>query len=62
MRMCILSNAEHALGGHAEEGCTVLTFAIVAFADTPDTALAGWDKAGDLQKLPYGIGIGEPSP
>jgi len=43
------SNAERALGGHLEEGCTVLTFAVVVLADTPDANLAGWDAVGELK-------------
>ena len=30
------SNAKQAIGGHLEEGCRVLTFAIVVLAETPD--------------------------
>jgi hypothetical protein len=43
-----LSNTEHALGGHLEEGCTVLTFAMIVIADTPDVEIAGWDRVGSL--------------
>lgn len=32
-----------AMGGHLEEGCEVLTFALVAIAETPDAELTGWD-------------------
>jgi predicted DNA-binding protein with PD1-like motif len=32
-----------AMGGHLEEGCEVLTFALVAIAETPDVDLTGWD-------------------
>jgi predicted DNA-binding protein with PD1-like motif len=32
-----------AMGGHLEEGCEVLTFALVAIAETPDADLTGWD-------------------
>ncbi len=42
------SNTEHALGGHLEEGCTVLTFAVIVIADTPDVEIAGWDRVGSL--------------
>ncbi len=42
------SNTEHALGGHLEEGCTVLTFAVIAIADTPDVEIEGWDRVGSL--------------
>ena len=43
-----LSNTEHALGGHLEEGCTVLTFAMIVIADTPDVEIVGWDRVGSL--------------
>ncbi len=33
-----------AMGGHLEEGCEVLTFALVAIAETPDADLTGWDS------------------
>jgi hypothetical protein len=42
------SNTEHAMGGHLEEGCTVLTFGVVVLADTPGADLAGWDRVGEL--------------
>ncbi|MBA2520994.1 MAG: DNA-binding protein [Chloroflexia bacterium] len=32
-----------AMGGHLEEGCEVLTFALVAIAETPGADLIGWD-------------------
>ena len=32
-----------AMGGHLEPGCEVLTFALIALAETPDTDLTGWD-------------------
>jgi len=39
------SNTEIAMGGHLEEGCTVLTFAIVTMIDTsaPALEMATWD-------------------
>lgn len=43
-----LSNTERAVGGHLEEGCRVLTFAMVIIADTPDVVLRGWDQVGTL--------------
>lgn len=43
------SNTERAMGGHLEEGCTVLTFAIVALAETPDVEFAEWDRVGALR-------------
>lgn len=42
------SGTKIALGGHLEEGCTVLTFAIVSIAPTPDIDLAAWDTVGPL--------------
>jgi predicted DNA-binding protein with PD1-like motif len=39
------SNTEMAMGGHLEEGSTVLTFAIVVIADTSDSVdLTDWDR------------------
>ncbi|MDQ3693971.1 MAG: DNA-binding protein [Chloroflexota bacterium] len=32
-----------AMGGHLEEGCEVLTFALVTIAETPEADLTGWD-------------------
>lgn len=43
-----LSDTERAIGGHVEEGCTILTFAVIVLADTPDADLAGWDKTAVL--------------
>jgi predicted DNA-binding protein with PD1-like motif len=37
------SNAEIAMGGHLEEGCRVLTFAMIVLAETQDASFAGWD-------------------
>lgn len=39
------SNTEIAMGGHLEEGCTVLTFAIVTIVDasTPVLEMSQWD-------------------
>lgn len=37
------SNAKHALGGHMEPGCTVLTFAVVAIGVTSTPDFTGWD-------------------
>jgi len=42
------SNTERAMGGHLEEGCTVLTFAVIVIADTPDVEIDGWDRVGSL--------------
>jgi predicted DNA-binding protein with PD1-like motif len=37
------SDPEKAMGGHLEEGCEVLTFAIVAIVETPGVDLREWD-------------------
>lgn len=42
------SNTELAMGGHLEEGCRVLTFAVVVMAEALDVDLTGWDKRGAL--------------
>ena len=42
------SNTELAMGGHLEEGCRVLTFAVVVMAEALDIDLTGWDKSGPL--------------
>jgi uncharacterized protein len=41
-------NSESAMGGHLEEGCRVLTFAVVVMAEAPDVDLTGWDRPGPL--------------
>lgn len=42
------SNTELAMGGHLEEGCRVLTFAVVLMAEALEVNLVGWDKSGPL--------------
>ena len=42
------SNPAGALGGHLEEGCRVLTFAVIVLGETPDAQLSGWDVRGPL--------------
>ena len=42
------SNTELAMGGHLEEGCRVLTFAVVVLAEAPDVDFTRWDKLGAL--------------
>jgi hypothetical protein len=42
------SNTELAMGGHLEEGCRVLTFAVVLLAEALDVDLTGWDRSGPL--------------
>ena len=41
-------NTELATGGHLEEGCRVLTFAVVVMAEAVDVDLTGWDRPGAL--------------
>jgi predicted DNA-binding protein with PD1-like motif len=44
-----VSNTEKAIGGHLEEGCRVLTFAVVTLAEADESAdLTGWDRVGPL--------------
>lgn len=38
------------LGGHLEEGCRVLTFAVVAMVEIPNGDLTGWDVRGPLRR------------
>ena len=42
------SNTERAMGGHLEEGCRVLTFAVITLAETPEASLGTWDRVGPL--------------
>jgi uncharacterized protein len=42
------SNTEVAMGGHLEEGCRVLTFAVVIMAEALDVDFTAWDKPGPL--------------
>jgi predicted DNA-binding protein with PD1-like motif len=44
------SDAEQAMGGHLEEGCRVLTFAIVVLAETPEAKFSHWDVPGPLRQ------------
>lgn len=44
------SDTKVAMGGHLEEGCTVLTFAIVCVAPVPEVDLAAWDTVGPLEQ------------
>ena len=44
------SNPEQAMGGHIEEGCRVLTFAVIVMAEALDVEFTGWDKRGPLQQ------------
>ncbi len=42
------SHTELAMGGHLEEGCRVLTFAVVVMAEALEVNLSGWDRSGPL--------------
>jgi predicted DNA-binding protein with PD1-like motif len=42
------SNKELAMGGHLEEGCRVLTFAVVLIAEALNVDITGWDRSGPL--------------
>jgi hypothetical protein len=42
------SNTEQAMGGHIEEGCRVLTFAVIVMAEALDVDFTGWDVRGPL--------------
>ena len=42
------SNTESAYGGHIEEGCRVLTFAVIVMVEADDVDFTGWDKRGPL--------------
>ena len=44
-----VSDTEKAIGGHLEEGCRVLTFAVITLAEADEPAdLTGWDRVGPL--------------
>ncbi len=40
----VLSDQEKAMGGHMEEGCQVLTFAMIMLAETPGASMTDWDS------------------
>jgi hypothetical protein len=42
------SDTEGAYGGHIEEGCRVLTFAVIVLAEADHVDFTGWDKRGPL--------------
>lgn len=42
------SNTEIAMGGHLEEGCRVLTFAVIVIAEALDVDFTRWDQRGPL--------------
>lgn len=39
-----MSNTRHALGGHMEPGCRVLTFAVIAVGVVSEPDFTGWDS------------------
>ena len=43
------SNTQVAMGGHLEEGCRVLTFAVIVIAEALDGNFTGWDTPGPLR-------------
>lgn len=43
-----LSDAKVAFGGHLEEGCRVLTFAVITMAEMTDADFTDWDAIKDL--------------
>jgi predicted DNA-binding protein with PD1-like motif len=42
------SDTERAMGGHLEEGCRVLTFAVIVLAEAPAADFTNWDVVGPL--------------
>jgi uncharacterized protein len=42
------SNTDLAMGGHLEEGCRVLTFAVLVIAEALDVNFTRWDQRGSL--------------
>jgi predicted DNA-binding protein with PD1-like motif len=46
------SDTERAMGGHMERGCRVLTFSIIALAETPEADMLRWDTVGPLPTPP----------
>ena len=42
------SDTKSAYGGHIEEGCRVLTFAVIVLAIAENVDFTGWDKRGPL--------------
>jgi predicted DNA-binding protein with PD1-like motif len=42
------SDTKGAYGGHIEEGCRVLTFAVIVMAEAPDVDFTRWDQRGPL--------------
>jgi uncharacterized protein len=44
------SNPEQAMGGHLENGCRVLTFAVIALMELPGADFSDWDFVGPLSE------------
>jgi uncharacterized protein len=44
------SDPTHALGGHLEQGCRVLTFAVIALIEVPSEDFSSWDYVGPLSE------------
>ncbi len=42
------SNTEGGYGGHIEEGCRVLTFAVIVLVEADNVDFTGWDRRGPL--------------
>lgn len=40
------SDDKIAMGGHLEEGCTVLTFSVITAVELGDVRISGWDTSG----------------
>jgi len=43
-----LSDIDEVLGGHLEEGCTVLTFSVITIIEVPDVEISTWDAIGQI--------------
>lgn len=43
-----LSNTRHALGGHLEPGCRVLTFAVIMVGVAPEADFTKWDSFANM--------------
>lgn len=44
------SDPSRAIGGHLEEGCRVLTFAVIALIEVPSADFSEWDHVGPLSE------------
>ena len=45
------TDTQVAMGGHLEEGCQLLTFAIIVIADTSAAPMTKWDHVGPLSGI-----------